>query len=1356
MKLDLLFIFLMIAVTGYSQSVSVNPEADPAALVSSLLNDGCVQVSNESFSSLEAVSYFNNNGGNFPINEGVIIRSGRAQNTAGSYNGSGLSTQLNTNSDADLVALNESNGQSSVITDVAYLQFDFVPLSSNFSFNFLFASNEYGEWQCVSSDVFAFLLTDIETGETRNLAVIPGSNTPVSVRNIKDSAYNNSCGSDNANLFSSYEVQDPANSSVNMRGYTQVMNASANITPGKSYRLRLVIGDSNDADYDSAIFLRAGSFRTNVNLGADFSLCTGDEKILNTNLDASVYQHTWYRNGQVIAGETGSILAVSTSGSYTVEISRASSNCLASDTVNVTGLQVNDPQDLLTCYDASGVNSFDLSQNDEEALGLNPSVFEVLYYADLNDLVAGNAIPESELTNFSGNADQRIYFKIQNNNTGNTCSAIYSFDLLVNDEIVPGQAADLEYCVSQGGTSVSVDLNLARAEIINGQNHLDLSYYNSQAAAEAGNSAIADPSSYNIDAANTESTFWVRLVDTRLPSCYAVTSFNVILNMPPPVTTLDNVVACSAYELPVIENGVFYTGANQTGDMLSPGDLIEETGTIYIFSGPDENGCVSQSSFRVWLMEDFRLQEYYCDHFTIPQLPAGGFYTQAGGPEGAGEEIPVGTTLYTSQTVYFYGVVDDEVCKDEGLNLVIRELPPVDQPEDIVTCNSYELPPLTNGDYFSRPNGEGRRYNAGDVITTSQTIYVYSDDGYCGNQNAFNVNITPVFENIDACGSYILPEVNVGGYFTEANGAGQQIPELTEITSTTIVYYYAETTSTPNCTSNSGFQINITPIPPVDALNDITICDGDSYVLPAITNGQYFTKPNRRGQELLAGEAIIETTTLYINNEVNGCSDETSFTVTVRELPPVDNFSDVYTCSPYELPELTNGRYYTQPAAQGEELFAGEIIAETITIYIYREWDDYDACYNEDFFTVYYEGIDVGEFEDIATCDSYILPEIEVGNYYTSPRGAGDMLVAGDAITSTQQIYVYARRGTRFFCEDENTFTVTISQTPELPVFENTTSCGEFELPDLSNENDEVTYFWRSNTGEEMVENQYTITEPGTYDIYVLANAKSNQDCYVEAEFSVTVYPLREIEATATLICRNPETGEVESPAYVTTGIDPAEFEVNWYFNNTLVHTGVDFEAFEVGEYTIETVKLNPEVGADCNYAVEKVQVKESGLPIISVDVSQPFSDVANIEITVERGYGEYEYKLDDGEYQLDNIFKDVEVGKHYVYVRGVGSDCGEAIVEVTVVKYPKYFTPNQDGYNDTWNITSLQDHPEAKINIYDRYGKLIKQILPSSSGWNGLYNGRDLPSDDYWFKVWYEDEEDGLVEFAAHFTLKR
>lgn len=176
-----------------------------------------------------------------------------------------------------------------------------------------------------------------------------------------------------------------------------------------------------------------------------------------------------------------------------------------------------------------------------------------------------------------------------------------------------------------------------------------------------------------------------------------------------------------------------------------------------------------------------------------------------------------------------------------------------------------------------------------------------------------------------------------------------------------------------------------------------------------------------------------------------------------------------------------------------------------------------------------------------------------------------------------------------------------------------------------------------------------------------------------------------------------------------------------------------------------------------------KVEISGPAVPIgIGYTVTNAFSENQIIVINVE-GHGDYAYQLDNNGWQSSNIFNNVSSGTHTVQVKDISTDnpCdGPAfdiqISDIKVLTYPKYFTPNQDGYHDTWNIFALsKEQPDAKIYIFDRLGKFIKQISPSSQGWDGTYHGKPLPSTDYWFKIFYT-ENNIPAEFSAHFSLKR
>jgi gliding motility-associated-like protein len=111
--------------------------------------------------------------------------------------------------------------------------------------------------------------------------------------------------------------------------------------------------------------------------------------------------------------------------------------------------------------------------------------------------------------------------------------------------------------------------------------------------------------------------------------------------------------------------------------------------------------------------------------------------------------------------------------------------------------------------------------------------------------------------------------------------------------------------------------------------------------------------------------------------------------------------------------------------------------------------------------------------------------------------------------------------------------------------------------------------------------------------------------------------------------------------------------------------------------------------------------------------------------------------------------------GDYVVHVKDI-SGCSSFDLPVTVLGYPKFFTPNNDGYNDTWNIDGLKPDQKGQISVFDRYGKLLKQFSAHSIGWDGTYNGAPLPSTDYWFVIDYQTASGNERTFKAHFSLKR
>ena len=88
----------------------------------------------------------------------------------------------------------------------------------------------------------------------------------------------------------------------------------------------------------------------------------------------------------------------------------------------------------------------------------------------------------------------------------------------------------------------------------------------------------------------------------------------------------------------------------------------------------------------------------------------------------------------------------------------------------------------------------------------------------------------------------------------------------------------------------------------------------------------------------------------------------------------------------------------------------------------------------------------------------------------------------------------------------------------------------------------------------------------------------------------------------------------------------------------------------------------------------------------------------------------------------------------------------------IWLLDYPKFFTPNNDDFNDRWKIKNQDREPNLKVDIYDRYGKILYSFTSAGAGWDGTYNGKPVFADDYWFVV---QRQDGRV-LKGHFALKR
>lgn len=292
------------------------------------------------------------------------------------------------------------------------------------------------------------------------------------------------------------------------------------------------------------------------------------------------------------------------------------------------------------------------------------------------------------------------------------------------------------------------------------------------------------------------------------------------------------------------------------------------------------------------------------------------------------------------------------------------------------------------------------------------------------------------------------------------------------------------------CGSQS-YNIECCVEPVITNPGDQTVCD--SYTLPTITgtnltgNQKYYDDTQANGGSVITG-TITTTTTVYIYDEYNNspsCSDEESFVVTVNNTPEITNPGDQTVCDAYTLPTITginltgNEKYYDNSQASGS---ANEItgpITSTTTVYIYDATSSSPVCSDEESFVVTVTPSPViTNPGDQTACDSYTLPAIVgtdlTGNekYYDNSQASGSANEITGPITSTTTVYIYDATSTSPVCSDEESFVVTINDSPTIsadPIDASTCSAAVNQMFDVTaaegvGSDDDLEYQWEIST----------------------------------------------------------------------------------------------------------------------------------------------------------------------------------------------------------------------------------------------------------------------------------------------------
>lgn len=338
MKRIVIILFLLNVITipnSFSQYIQVDDSYTVQQLVENVFaSSGCAQVSNfsvngENIGGNLSYGFFQRGSSSFPFANGIILSTGKAVSAVGPN----IATVLSEGStawtgDTDLEQALGISGSINATT----LEFDFVPLTSKISFDYIFASEQYlsnpSASQCGYTDGFAFLLREVGTTNYQNIALVPGTTTPVSVNTIRGSG--TICPAVNQQYFDAF---NPVEYPTRFNGQTKILKAQADVIIGQAYHIKLVIADQGNNLYDSGIFLGGGSFQSETYLGENRTIatnnpyCAGENVILNA-AQPGTNTYRWFKDG---------IFTGVTTPTYTVTDNTNANEVTYSVSVNLNG-----------------------------------------------------------------------------------------------------------------------------------------------------------------------------------------------------------------------------------------------------------------------------------------------------------------------------------------------------------------------------------------------------------------------------------------------------------------------------------------------------------------------------------------------------------------------------------------------------------------------------------------------------------------------------------------------------------------------------------------------------------------------------------------------------------------------------------------------------------------------------------------------------------------------------------------------------------------------------------------------------------------------------------------------------------
>ena len=1075
-------------------------------------------------------------------------------------------------------------------------------------------------------------------------------------------------------------------------------------------------------------------------LGPDQEVCEGTIITLDgTSPNATAIGYQWFLDSgsgfAQIAGEVDPLLVIDNnqSGIYKVEVTDDLGNT-DEDEVMITfytvPISTTIPPDIQGCdEDRSGFVDFDLiaDQTPEILNGLDPILnpdltdFEVLYFDNLVDAEANNTaaiIANPYPVNTSDNPT--IYARIHNiNNT--TCYTIVEFKLKVTDTPTPTQPSVYRLC-DDAASGSDIDqkslflLNTKDAEIL---------------------ASVVNPGdyfiSYHTDLADAQTSSTSNAIDKNAD--YEVTlSQRVYVR----IENIDN-VACNT----VSDDS---PGSTFTSFELIVDPLPIITDTVELKQCDDDTDGFSL----------FNLNEAATDISTNFANETFVFYPTLADAENdtnaftAAEALIFENRTVTTDVVWARAISSENCYRIAQVDIIVSTTGlPASFERSFSVCDDFL--DIDGNDTANNDDNDG--ISAFDFSSVTQEVL----DLFPTTQQ---LTVTYYRNQADA-----LAELNAIADPSNYRNIGYPITQQ--------IYIRVDSDLDNDCL---GFGPYITlTVEPVTAqeVGDLELCDdlddGDGFngivqtfnlesqtatILGTQDPSDFTVTYHNSAADALSGNAPIATPAMYENitpnletifvrveNNLSGCfTAQTSFDLIVNPLPVANFVEDLEVCD-----DNTDG------SAQNGFSQSFDLELQTAGILGTQDPTQFTVTYHASLADAQAGALPLGS----PFSNSVPFSQIIYARVYNSLTGCANGISNFNAIVNPEPTTENASNLS--YCDDDldgddtNGFVQNIDLDSQI-----TEILGPLQDPDDFN----VTFHETqtdATDGTDALSSPYTNTTANQQTIFVRVENKDTQCVNDDFTFDVIVNPLPEFTVTSPqIVCLSgPDlTIFVENPAavydYVWT--DPS--------GNDIIGSQITISSG--GLYTVTATTTN---GTGCTRTREILVNESSVATITDADVTI-VDDSDNNSITIDPtnlGIGDYQYALIDEDGVLTSFqdlpfFENLQGGFYTIVVQDKNGCRPNARLLVSVIEFPKFFTPNNDGINDTWAIKGANStfFPSAQINIFNRFGKIVAQIDIDTQGWDGTYGGKILASDDYWFSIMLVDRNGVLRERKGNFSLLR